>query len=74
MSEIRGYNLFDAICDDSIPAWIQMTNYCAYLRGHTSGSSLSKGELSLRATRRSRDPFLSAKVLNTLPGLEDVGT
>ena len=35
-------NLFDATCDDSIRAWMQMTNYRAYLRGRAFGSGLPK--------------------------------
>jgi len=45
----RGNNLFDATCDDSIRAWMQMTNYRAFLRGHTCGSGSSKEKLKLRA-------------------------
>jgi hypothetical protein len=51
-----------------------MTNYRAYLRGHTSGSGPSKGELKLRAARRSGDPKKMAEVLNTLPGAIGIGT
>jgi len=56
MSGNQGNNLFDATCDDSIQAWTQMTNYCAFLRGHASGSGPSKEELKLKATKRSEDP------------------
>ena len=61
--------MFDATCDDSIRAWMQMTNYRAYLKGYASGSGPSKGELRLRAARRSGDPKK-----NTVPGAEGVGT
>ena len=74
MSGKRGNNLFDATCDDSIRAWMQMTNYRAYLKGYASGSGPSKGELRLRAARRSRDPKKIAEALNTLPGAEGVET
>ena len=74
MSGNRGNNLFDATCDDSIRAWMQMTNYRAYLKGHASGSGPSKGELKLRAARRSGDPKKIAEALNSLPGSEGVGT
>ena len=74
MSGKRGNNLFDATCDDSIRAWMQMTNYRAYLKGYASGSGPSKGELRLRAARRSGDPKKIAEALNTLPGAEGVGT
>ena len=74
MSGKRGNNLFDATCDDSIRAWMQMTNYRAYLKGYTSESGPSKGELRLRATRRSGDPKKIAEALNTLPGAMGVGT
>ena len=74
MSGNRGNNLFDATCDDSIRAWMQMTNYRAYLKGHACGSGPSKGELKLRAARRSGDPKKIADALNALPGSEGVGT
>ena len=74
MSGKRGNNLFDATCDDSIRAWMQMTNYRAYLNGYASGSSPSKGELRLRAARRSGDPKKIVEALNTLPGAMGVGT
>ena len=74
MSGKRGNNLFDATCDDSIRAWMQMTNYRAYLKGYASGSGPLKGELRLRTTRRSGDPKKIAQALNTLPEVEGVGT
>ena len=72
MSGKRGNNLYDATYDDSIRAWMQMTNYRAYLKGYASGSRPSKGELRLRAARRSGDPKKIAEALNTLPGAEGV--
>ena len=66
MSGKRGNNFFDAICDDSIRAWMQMTNYQAYLKGYASGSGPSKKELRLRAARRSGDPKKIVEALNTL--------
>ena len=74
MSGKQGNNLFDATCDDSIRAWMQMTNYQAYLKGYASGSGPSKGELRLCAARRSGDPKKIAEALNTLPEAEGVGT
>ena len=74
MSEKGGNNLFDATCDDSIRAWIQMTNYRVYVKGYASGSGPLKGELRLRATRRNGDPKKNAEALNTLPRAEGVGT
>ena len=74
MSGKRGNNLFEATCDDSIRAWMQMMNYRAYLKGYASGSGPSKGELRLQAARRSGDPKKIAKALNTLSGAEGVGT
>jgi len=70
MSGNRGNNLFDATCDDSIRAWMQMTNYRAFLRGHTSRFGPSKGELKLRAARQSGDPKKLAEALNSLPRAE----
>ena len=74
MSGKRGNNLFDATCNDSIRAWMQMTNYRAYPKGYASESGPSKGELRLRAARRSGDPKKIAEALNTLPGAMGVGT
>jgi len=74
MSRNQGNNLFDATCDDSIQAWMQMTNYRAYLKGHASGSGPSKGELKLRAAQCSKEPKKIAEALNTLPGFESVGS
>ena len=51
-----------------------MTNYRAYLKGYASGSGPSKGELRLRAARRSGDPKKIAEALNALPRAEGVGT
>jgi len=69
----RGNNLFDATCDDSIRAWMQMTNHRAFLRGHTCGSSSSKEELKLGTARRGGDPKKIAEVLNTLLGAKCIG-
>ena len=74
MSGKRGNNLFDATCDDSIRAWMQMTNFRTYLKGHASDSGPSKDELRLRAARCSKDPKKIAEALNTLPEVEGVGT
>jgi len=50
MSGNRGNNLFlNATCDDSIRAWMQITNYRAYFKGPTCGFGPSRGELKLRA-------------------------
>jgi len=49
-----------------------MTNYRAYLKGHTSGSGPSKGELRLRAARRSRNPKKIVEAMTTLPGSKGV--
>ena len=51
-----------------------MTNYRAYLKGYASESGPSKGELRLRAARRSGDPKKIAEALNSLLGAKDVGT
>jgi len=63
-SQNQGNNLFDAICNDSIYTWMQMTNYLVYSKVHTFGSGPSKGKLKLRATKQSGDPKKMAKVLN----------
>jgi len=45
----------DAICNDKILAWMQITNYKVYLKGCASKFGPSKEGLKLRATRQSRD-------------------
>jgi len=74
MSGNRGNNLFDATCDDNIRAWMQMTNYRAFLKGHTCEYGPSKEELKLRAARRNGNPKKIAKALNTLFGAQGIGT
>ena len=51
-----------------------MMNYQAYLKGYASRLGPSKGELRLRAARRSGDPKKIVEALNALPGVEGVGT
>ena len=72
MIKNRGNKLFDAPYDDSIHAWTQMTNYHAYLKGHASGSSPSKWELSLRVARRIGDRKKIAEAFNTFQGFEGI--
>jgi len=55
MSRNQGNNLFDTTCNDNICAWMQITNYCIYLRGHAWGSCTSNVEMKLRAARQSED-------------------
>ena len=74
MSGKPANNLFDATCDDSIRAWMQMTKYRAYFRGHAFGSGPSKGELKLRAVRRSRCPKKIAEALNSLSEAQSMGS
>ena len=74
MSGKRANNLFDATCDDSIHASMQMKNYRAYLRGHASSSSPSKGELKLRVARPSGCLKKIAEVLNSLPEAQGMGS
>ena len=74
MSGKQANNLFDATCNDSIHAWMQMTNYRAYFRGHASSSGPSKGELKLRAGRRSGCLKKIAEALNTLPEAHNMGS
>ena len=52
----RGDDLYVATVDDFIRAFMQATNYRAYLKGRATGMGPSKCELRLRAARRSGDP------------------
>jgi hypothetical protein len=69
-SNNRGNDLFATTCDNKIPAVIQMTNYRAYFKGKSSGTSPSRQELKLRVARRSGDPKKIAEALSQLPGVE----
>ena len=70
----RGNDLFAATSDDCIRAFMQMTNYRAFLKGNASRSGPSKEELKLRGARRSGDPKKIAEALNDLPGAADVAS
>jgi len=72
MLEKQGNNFFEIACDNSIRAWMQMTNYRAYFRGHVSGPS--KEELKLRVARQSGCCKKITKALNTLLRIEGVET
>jgi hypothetical protein len=47
-----------------------MTNYRAYLKGKSSGTSPLRQELKLRAARRSSDPKKIVEALSQLPKVE----
>jgi hypothetical protein len=64
----HGNNLFAATYNDKIRVVMQMTNYRAYLKGKSFGTSPSKQELKLRAARRSSDPKKIEKALSQLQG------
>ena len=52
-SRNRGNNLYDAIVDDFVRAFMQCTNYYQFLKGGRSGTRPSKQELRLRQAQRS---------------------
>jgi hypothetical protein len=70
----RGDDLYVATVDDFIRAFMQATNYRAYLKGRATGMGPSKSELRLRAARRSRDPAKIATALSMMPGAEELCT
>ena len=53
---------------------MQMTNYRAYPKGKSFGTSSSKQELKLRATKYSSDPKKIAKALSQLGGVDIITT
>jgi hypothetical protein len=69
-----GNDLFAVTCNDKIRAIMQMTNYRAYLKGNSSGTSPSRQALKLRMAKCSGDPKKIAKALSQLPGVEVAST
>jgi hypothetical protein len=70
----RGSDLFVATCDDWVQAFMQMTNYRAYLCGGPSGKGPSKEDLKLKRAMASGDGKKIADALSEMPGAEDVCT
>lgn len=52
----RGDNIYVATVDDYVRAFMQCTNYSAYLRGENPGKGPSKAELRLRRAQKSGNP------------------
>jgi len=73
-SDNQGNALFVATCDDSIRAFMQMTNYRAFLKGKALGTRPSRQEFKLRAIRHSGNPKKIAEALNDILEVADVTT
>ena len=67
-------SLYEATVDDLIRAFMQTTNYRTYLKGGRLEKDPDKAELRLRATQRSGDAEVIAKVLSSFLGAEDLIT
>ena len=63
----RGSDLYVATVDDFVRAFMQCTNYYAYLKGERSGTGLGKEELRLCAAQRSGDSKRIVAVLEHMP-------
>ena len=70
----RGSDLFVATCDDWVRAFMQMTNYRAYLSGGPSGKGPSKEDLKLKRAMASGDGKKIAEALSEMPGAEEICT
>jgi hypothetical protein len=66
----RGSDLYVATVDDFVRAFMQCTNYYAYLKGDRSGTGPGKEELRLRAAQRSGDAKRIVATLEHMPGAE----
>ena len=66
----RGSDLYVATVDDFVRAFMQCTNYYAYLKGDRSGTGPGKEELRLRAAQRSGDAKRIVAALEHMPGAE----
>lgn len=64
---VSNVDLFVATCDDWVRAFMQMTNYRAYLCGGPS-----KHDLKLKRTMASGDRNNIVKALNEMSGTEDI--
>ena len=69
-SRNRGSDLYIAAVDDFVRAFMQCTNYYAYLKGDRSGTGPGKEELRLRAAQRSGDAKRIVAALKHMPGAE----
>lgn len=63
---------YEATIHDMIRAFMQITNYRAWLKGGKGGTGPSSTALKLKAAMRSGDPNLLAEVMKTIPGAEDL--
>src|SRR5579875_60245 len=74
----KGGDLYMATIDDYIRAFLQVVAYYQFLRGGSGGNGPSKDELKLRAAQRKAnrtgDPAALQKVLQSMPGAEDLCT
>ena len=68
LQEKRGSNLFVATCDDWVQAFMQMTNYKAYVCGDPFGKGLFKHDLKLKRGMAYGDGKKIAKALNKMSG------
>src|SRR6202048_502896 len=66
----RGSDLYVATVDDYVRAFMQCTNYYAYLKGDRSGTGPGKDELRLRAAQRSGDAKRIVAALERMPGAD----
>ena len=74
----KGGNLYIAIVDDYICAFLQVIAYYQFLKGGIGGVGPSKEELKLRWAQRraewTRDPTVLQRAFFDMPGAEDFCT
>ncbi len=64
-------SVYEATVEDLIRAFMQITNYRAWLKGGQSGKGPDQATLKLRAAASSKDPKLISEAMKTFPGAED---
>jgi hypothetical protein len=66
--------LYAATVDNLLCAFIQITSYCAWLKGGASSKDLDKCTLRPKSAQRSGDPKLTAEVVRSYSGAKDLLT
>lgn len=64
--------LYKAIVDDTIRTFMQITNYCTWLKGGSTRKELDEASLKVKATTHIGDPKLIAEAIKVFPRAKDL--
>lgn len=59
--------IYEATMYDMIRVFIQISNYCTWLKGGQQGRRFDKATLKLKATIKNGDPKMLKEVMKSLP-------